>query len=306
MPNDELFNDFLKNGNIVEGLPQRISGKCAIVAHGTDSVIRFGNGVKLRDVRFEFPFGLATVVIEDGVELRGVVQVASGSTVEVAARTVFNRSCHLSAWEGASISIGSDCLFSNVSIRTSDMHSIIDQATGKRINPPRDTVIESNVWLGEKVTIHKGVTIGSGSIVGGNAVVTKSIARNVIAAGTPARVIRKGVTWDRAIVPAAKSPADPVPATWQLATKEEMAEQLKVGESQRLINEIDFYLRERGLRLSELESYAYYYYARAKYITCDFVSARELLMDFTARNPKHKAAQQLLSTLLAAHTNAVG
>jgi acetyltransferase-like isoleucine patch superfamily enzyme len=36
-----------------------------------------------------------------------------------------------------------------------------------------------------------GVAIGAGSIVGANGVVTKSIQANSIAAGVPARVIRK-------------------------------------------------------------------------------------------------------------------
>lgn len=52
-------------------------------------------------------------------------------------------------------------------------------------------IIEDNVWIGEMACIMSGVTIGKGSIIGANAVVTKSIPPYCIAVGNPARVIKK-------------------------------------------------------------------------------------------------------------------
>ncbi|MCV2483989.1 acetyltransferase [Flavobacterium sp. SH_e] len=52
-------------------------------------------------------------------------------------------------------------------------------------------IIEDNVWLGEFVSVLPGVTIGKGSIVGANSVVSRSLPPNVIAVGTPARVVKK-------------------------------------------------------------------------------------------------------------------
>jgi len=52
-------------------------------------------------------------------------------------------------------------------------------------------IIEDNVWLGEFVSVLSGVTIGKGSIVGANSVVSKSLPPNVIAVGTPARAVKK-------------------------------------------------------------------------------------------------------------------
>lgn len=51
--------------------------------------------------------------------------------------------------------------------------------------------IEDNVWIGEFVSILPGVTIGKGTIVGANSVVSKSLPENVIAVGIPARPIKK-------------------------------------------------------------------------------------------------------------------
>lgn len=51
-------------------------------------------------------------------------------------------------------------------------------------------VIEDNVWLGDNVCVLPDVTIGKGSIIGANAVVTHSIPPYSVAAGTPARIIK--------------------------------------------------------------------------------------------------------------------
>lgn len=47
-----------------------------------------------------------------------------------------------------------------------------------------------NVWLGEHVCVMPNVTIGEGSIVGANSVVTKDIPPYSVAVGSPAKVIR--------------------------------------------------------------------------------------------------------------------
>lgn len=53
-----------------------------------------------------------------------------------------------------------------------------------------DIILEDSVWLGMGVAVTAGVTIGHGTVVATNSVVTKDLPPNVLAGGVPARVIR--------------------------------------------------------------------------------------------------------------------
>lgn len=50
--------------------------------------------------------------------------------------------------------------------------------------------IEKNVWIGEGVVILPNVTIGENSIIGANSVITRSIPKNSIVGGNPAKIIK--------------------------------------------------------------------------------------------------------------------
>ena len=52
------------------------------------------------------------------------------------------------------------------------------------------TVIENDVWIGEKVIIMDGVTVGNGAIIAAGAIVTKDVPPYAIYAGVPAKLIR--------------------------------------------------------------------------------------------------------------------
>ncbi|OPY70868.1 MAG: putative acetyltransferase [Syntrophorhabdaceae bacterium PtaU1.Bin034] len=52
----------------------------------------------------------------------------------------------------------------------------------------RGITIEDDVWLGARVTVLDGVTIGRGAVIGAGSVVNRSIPAYAIAAGVPARV----------------------------------------------------------------------------------------------------------------------
>ncbi len=68
-----------------------------------------------------------------------------------------------------------------------DVHQpILPQA----LTYPGPVTIEDEVWLGEGVCVMPNVTIGKHSVIGSNAVVTKSIPPYSVAVGAPAKVIK--------------------------------------------------------------------------------------------------------------------
>ena len=54
-----------------------------------------------------------------------------------------------------------------------------------------DTVIGNDVWIGQNAVILPGVHIGDGAIIGANSVVGSDVAPYTIAAGNPAKPIRR-------------------------------------------------------------------------------------------------------------------
>ena len=52
-------------------------------------------------------------------------------------------------------------------------------------------IIDDNVWIGEHVTILKGVHIGQGSVIGCRSVVTKDVPPYSVVAGNPAKVVKE-------------------------------------------------------------------------------------------------------------------
>jgi acetyltransferase-like isoleucine patch superfamily enzyme len=73
-------------------------------------------------------------------------------------------------------------------ILDSDFHDVQDHtAEGKK----GSIVIGDNVWIASRATILKGVTIGEGSVIAAGSVVTKDVPPYCVAAGVPAKVIKR-------------------------------------------------------------------------------------------------------------------
>ena len=97
------------------------------------------------------------------------------------------------------IEIGDDCLIaSDVQLRAHDGHLIFDINSGELINPPKSIILHNHVWLGNGCMILGGSRIGQGSIIGARSLVKGMIPARCTAAGIPAKVLRTGVTWERA------------------------------------------------------------------------------------------------------------
>lgn len=215
---EEQIAVFESAGNTVIGRPARILGACSIPEFKTGSVIEFGENVTLRNTSFNFPLGGGKVKVGKGSVYAAWTHVSPKSVITVGERTAFIRDCEVHAWESASIDIGNDCLLSNIKIRTSDMHSIFALGTNERVNSARSVVIGDRVWVAEFAVVGKGSRIDNGSVIGSYAFVTGYIPPNSIAAGQPARVLKRGIYWTNEL-----DVTDPValPATSAVFQQEE-------------------------------------------------------------------------------------
>lgn len=77
-------------------------------------------------------------------------------------------------------------------------HCMLMDSAFHRLEPDRRTelpesepiILQRNVWLGARVIVLPGVTIGEDSVIAAGSVVTKAVPSGVIAGGMPAKVIR--------------------------------------------------------------------------------------------------------------------
>ncbi len=180
--------------------------------------------VILNNVTFDIKGNNNNIVIKPGSILNNVTFFIRGDnhTVKIGENCIFTRGdsicfehndglliigknttmedVHIAVTESKSqIEIGENCMFAyDIDIRTGDSHSIIDAKSGIRVNYAQDIKIDDHVWLAAHCRILKGVIISKNSIVGTNAVVTKVFNEmGVILAGSPAKIVKRNITWDR-------------------------------------------------------------------------------------------------------------
>jgi acetyltransferase-like isoleucine patch superfamily enzyme len=111
------------------------------------------------------------------------------SSIQIGRNCAFSNNVSIVSME--SVEVGDECLIGElVSIMDSDFHGIDPDKRRSDAVRSAPVKLENNVWLGSRVIIQKGVTIGANSIITPNAVVTASIPPDSIAGGIPARVIR--------------------------------------------------------------------------------------------------------------------
>ena len=99
---------------------------------------------------------------------------------------------------GSHVRIGRDCMFSSdVVMYGSDPHSIINE-DGRLLNIGRSIEIGDHVWIGQSCRILKNTAIPDNSIIGIGSIVTSRFdVPNSIIAGSPAKLVKSGINWDR-------------------------------------------------------------------------------------------------------------
>jgi acetyltransferase-like isoleucine patch superfamily enzyme len=154
----EAFIRWPVHGNVLEAL--------------REGRLQLGKGALLEpDVWITAP-GSARVRIGEGTFLNLGVMIAAEELVE----------------------IGDHCMLANGCFVTDSSHRYDDPEKpvpwhGFTTKGP--TKIGDNCWLGANVVVTSGVTIGERCVIGANSVVTRDIEPFSVAAGAPAKVLRK-------------------------------------------------------------------------------------------------------------------
>lgn len=201
-------------GKIFNQITRKISGK--------NNRIDCGAAILL-SVTFDIKGNDNSVQIGEGSKLNGVTFYVRGNNhkITIGKRCKFNRggslwcedydcsliigenstfeNVHIAVTEpGRKVVIGSDCMMAyDIDIRTGDSHSILSTETSDRINYAADISIGNHVWIAAHCSLLKGSTIAENSVVATGSVVTAKFPANVIIAGNPAKIIKRGITWSR-------------------------------------------------------------------------------------------------------------
>ena len=111
------------------------------------------------------------------------VFVAPGAALSIGDEVFFNQGVRIAC--SMSISIGNNCLIGDECVLLDDdFHA--HGGSERKVAP---ICLQDHVWLGTRVIVLRGVTIGEGSVVGAGSVVTRSLPPYSFAVGSPARVI---------------------------------------------------------------------------------------------------------------------
>jgi maltose O-acetyltransferase len=132
--------------------------------------------------------------VEDRVQIFSTVArtelvAADGATLVIGERTLVNFGTSIMAAErvsiGAHCHIGPHCMIMDTAFHELDPDRRLERPK------PRPVTIGDNVWLGARVIVLPGVTIGRDAAIGAGAVVAKDVPPRCLAVGSPARVVRE-------------------------------------------------------------------------------------------------------------------
>ncbi|OCG12192.1 hypothetical protein A9G09_10070 [Gilliamella sp. wkB292] len=165
---------------------------------GNNNKLIISDTSKIHDINFDFPSHNAVILIGGDGNLSGQIRAGYHCYINIGNHVTSTSKIYITSAEKTKIIIGDDCMFSTGNqIRSDDAHAIYDVNTGERVNKSTDIIIGEHVWFAYNSVVLSGSKIGEGSIVGFASIVKGKYPNNCIIVGTPAKVTKKNVAWER-------------------------------------------------------------------------------------------------------------
>jgi len=185
---------------------------------GPPSRLILGRGTKIGS-RCRFDVGLTgRLVLGEKVWMSADVEIQTETEIKIGRGATIQRRCSING----TTRIGAGCILApNVFISSGthpfrfiahlpirEQERLLQNTASDKASLDRPVWIQDDCWLGTNTVICPGVTIGKGSIVGANAVVTRDVPPYTVVAGIPARVISHRLAWQPPVIVRADSEED--------------------------------------------------------------------------------------------------
>lgn len=192
---DEI--ETVKENKLLVNKDKIVLSNSKILISGKDNIIVIEDGCKLLNTNININGNGNLVYLssnKNNIMLN--LSIFNNSTCYIGKNVYFNGTLNVILSEEKNFLVGSDCLFSfGIWVRTADPHLIYDAESKVRINHSKSVLIGEHCWIGQAAMLLKGCEVGSGSIIGGGAVLSKRVGNNEIYAGNPAKKIKEGIFW---------------------------------------------------------------------------------------------------------------
>jgi len=173
-------------------------GRGVVFGHGVvlrhPRKIRLGEGVVIDDLVLLDAKGSSNRGIEIGDRVflgRGTILSCKDGDIRLGDHT--NLGFHCEIFSGSTVTVGHHGLFAAQAYLVGGGHEFeaVEAAVVDQPRTSRGIALGDNVWLGTGAKVLDGVRVGSDVVVGANAVVNADLPDGAIAAGVPARVLRR-------------------------------------------------------------------------------------------------------------------